>query len=175
MIVQLRCSGASSRKFPHRLTPPGGSLQAGHPSIFPRQRIWLIANIALILSLYAPKVNPRLFWKKSRQKTFTVYHTLSGSPALPRSLYAQARTRRLGLRPGTMQTDSKPDFTGQALSAALEGSQRLRLWRDAIQGFPWPDFIVPPTSMIRPGPCRWFPKDQPARFPDAQGRRPGTS
>ena len=175
------------------------------------------------------------FLKKSLAKNFTGYHTLSGSPTLPRGLYVQARTRRLGLRPGTMQTDpkpdftsqalssalggsrrlrlrrgamqtdskpdftsqalssalggsrrlrlcpgsmqtdSKPDFTSQALSAALEGSQRLHLWRDAIQGFPWPDFIVPPTSMIRPRPCRWFPKDRPARLPDVQGRRPGTS
>ena len=169
MIVQPRCSGASSRKFPHRLTPPGGSLQAGHPSIFPRQRIWLIANIALILSLYAPKVNPDFsaFLKKSLAKNFTGYHTLSGSPALPRSLYAQARTRRLGLRPGSMQTDSKPDFTGQTLSAALEGSRPAALcvqkpcrpifgessagpWAD--HGSRWYDEIRPEKTLHRTAP-----------------------
>ena len=45
------------------------------------------------------------------QEDFTGYHTVSGSPAVPRSRSAPARSRRLCLRHGTMQTTSKPDFS----------------------------------------------------------------
>lgn len=70
MTVGFCCSGASSQKHPRRLTPPGGSLQAGDHPIFPRQRIWLIAKIGLILSCCGGKVNPLL---SSSEKRSAVY------------------------------------------------------------------------------------------------------
>ena len=42
---------------------------------------------------------------------FTGYHALSGSPAVPRGRYALARSRRLGLRPGAMQTPTWPVYS----------------------------------------------------------------
>ena len=49
---------------------------------------------------------------KSEQKTFTGYHQLSGSPAVPQRLYALARSQRLRLRRGTMQTYRKKRAKG---------------------------------------------------------------
>ena len=105
MTVGLCCSGASSQKLPRRLTPPGGSLQAEHLPIFPRQRICLFANIALILSRCAPKVNPLLFQRKSRQKAFYwVPYTLAALLDVCGSCRLCRAHGTSGLRPGTMHT-----------------------------------------------------------------------
>lgn len=99
MTVGFCCSGASSQKFPRRLTPPGGSLQAGDHPIFPRQRIWLIAKIGLILSCCDSKVNPLLFSpeKFSGGQIFPSAHSGAAVCALCRP----ARLRRFGLRQGS--------------------------------------------------------------------------
>ena len=41
-------SGASSRSSPHRLAPPGGSLQQKNTSFFPRQRIYACFKVNLL-------------------------------------------------------------------------------------------------------------------------------
>ncbi len=94
-----------------------GPLRSGSLSAFgaaPRydaRQLWLGASCgrnsraeagAALRFLQAPAVARR----KNRLSTrgFNVYHQVSGSPKVPRGLYVPARSRRLGLRPGTMQT-----------------------------------------------------------------------
>ena len=54
--------------------------------------------------LFCGNCPPSAFSRKSLAKSFTGYHTLSGSPKVPRDHYAPARSLRLCLRHGTMQT-----------------------------------------------------------------------
>ena len=63
--------------------------------------LWLVPSVCACGAVRCKLIG------KSEQKAFTGYHQLSGSPAVPRRLYALARSRRLRLRRGTMQTYRK--------------------------------------------------------------------
>ena len=94
-----------------------GPLRSGSLSAFgaaPRydaRQLWLGASCgrnsraeagAALRFLQAPAVARRK--NRLSARGVTVYHTVSGSPKVPRSRYVPARSRRLGLRPGAMQT-----------------------------------------------------------------------
>ena len=67
---------------------------------------------AALRFLQAPAVARRK--NRLSARGFNGYHRLSGSPKVPRGLYVPARSRRLGLRHGTMQTPVWFDCTFHA-------------------------------------------------------------
>ena len=78
MTVGLCCSGASSQKFPRRLTPPGGSLHAEDLPIFPRQRICFVCLNCAYSIMPRPRSQPPSFFSREKggKKSFTGYHPL---------------------------------------------------------------------------------------------------
>ena len=151
MTVGLCCSGASSQKLPRRLTPPGGSLQAEHLPIFPRQRICLFANIALILSRCAPKVNPRFFEKKLGKKL----HPVPLTAAVLTNPLPAVRLQPLYKAPGLRPCVSNVSCSLVLLGTIHPGRSFGRLWE--LQ-------TVPRSRYVRAAPgydahfvIAWFP------------------
>ena len=95
---------------PPDLVHSGPVVQAPHPYAEPLSKALSdlgAHSLAVSISYFIRfrlGFQPPAFSRKSLAKSFTVYHTLSGSPKAPRGLYARARSRRLGLRPGAMQS-----------------------------------------------------------------------
>ena len=96
-----------------------GSLSAfGAAPRYDARQLWLGASCgrnsrakagAALRFLQAPAVARRK--NRLSARGFNGYHTVSGSPAAPRSFYAPARSLRLCLRHGAMQTPIWFDFT----------------------------------------------------------------
>ena len=63
-------SGASNRSFPHRLAPPGGSLQAENTSFFPRQRICACFKVSLFYQTGLPLSSSLVQMRNEENSTF---------------------------------------------------------------------------------------------------------
>ena len=91
--------------------------------------------------------NHPAFSRKSLAKSFTGYHTLSGSPTLPRDRYAPLALSRFLRRAGngacknrSAAPNTAPCFVRRTRSLCLPArSLRLRLWRGTMHRFMGPD------------------------------------